>query len=137
MAFRVEYDSVNQILAIRFDGCVTDELLLSFYRVDAPKIIAATKFRASIVDFSEVTALEVAPATLRTLAWSEPIDQESSRPRVIVAPSDHIFGSARIFAAHGEDTRPSLHVVRTLRQAYAVLDVVHPQFAPSAQLGLA
>jgi hypothetical protein len=37
---------------------------------------------------------------------------------------------ARMFEILGEGTRPNLHVVRTLEEAYKVLDVREPQFEP-------
>jgi hypothetical protein len=43
------------------------------------------------------------------------------RPRVVIAPTDYKFGIARIFEIEGEPTRPSLHVVRSVREAWAIL----------------
>lgn len=130
MPYRIEIDSANQILMGRFEGQVTDQLLSDFYRYAAPKIIAATQFRGSIVDFSAVTSFDVTPETIRALAWSRPADSDFSRLRVIVAPAPKVFGLARMFASHGEETRPNLHVVRTMQQAYAVFGIIDPQFEP-------
>jgi hypothetical protein len=49
---------------------------------------------------------------------------------VFVAPTPHIFGMARRFEILGEETRPNWHVVRTLEEAYEVLDVRELQFEP-------
>lgn len=133
MAYRFELDSANRILRARFDGQVTDELFLEFYRVAVPAVVAATEYRASIVDFTHVTSFELTPETLRALAWSPPADPNSSRARVIVATTPGTFGLARMFAAYGENTRPNLHIVRSLEEAYEVLGVTECNFEPLAE----
>lgn len=130
MAFRFEFDSANKILMVRFEGRVTDEMVEEYYRMAAPRIISTLEFRGSITDFTDVMSLELSPQLVRALAWSNPVDMETSRPRVIVAPTANAYGLARMFALHGEDTRPNLHVVRSLAQAYAVLGVLKPEFKP-------
>ncbi|HKS79903.1 MAG TPA: hypothetical protein VJR23_00225 [Candidatus Acidoferrales bacterium] len=130
MPFRFEYDSANKIFLVRFEGRVTDEMVERFYHVDAPRVMAKLDFRGSIVDFSGVTSMEMTPALVRTLAWSDPLDIEAARARVIVAPTPHAFGLARMFSSHGEDTRPSLHVVGTFEHALAVLGVIKSEFQP-------
>ncbi|HTS11947.1 MAG TPA: hypothetical protein VMH00_07510 [Candidatus Limnocylindrales bacterium] len=130
MPFRFEFDSQNQILACRFRGRVTDEVLLDYYRDSGPRLMATMSFRASLLDFSDVTSFEVSPETIRGIAWAPPIDPEPERTRVIIAPSSKVFGLARMFALHGEDTRPNLHVVRKLEEAYALLGIIEPHFEP-------
>jgi len=130
MPFRFEFDSKNKILRTNFDGRVTDEDFEQFYRVAGPKIMASLEFRGAITDFTNVTSMEMTPELARALAWSAPLDQEASRPRIIVAPAASAYGLARIFSSHGEDTRPSLHVVRSLEQAYAILGITNAEFKP-------
>jgi len=128
MPFRFEFDAKNKIFLSRFTGQVTDPMVEDFYRVAAPKIMASLDFAGSIVDFSEVTSLELSPQLMRALAWSDPLDKEAARPRVIVAPTPISYGLARIFSSHGEETRPNLHIVRSMAQAYAVLGVINCEF---------
>lgn len=139
MGYRFELDSANRILRARFDGQVTDELFLEFYRVAVPAVVASTDYRSSIVDFTDVTSFELTPETLRALAWSPPADPKSARVRVIVAPTPSVFGLARMFAAYGEDTRPNLHIVRSLKEAFAVLGVTKCNFEllaePTSRIG--
>jgi hypothetical protein len=130
MPYSFYFDLGNRIVLARFEGRVTDELLTNFQRVGARKVVAAVDFRGTIIDFSEIDAFEVTAETVRVLAWEQPIDPDSSRPRVMVAPEDHVFGICRIFASHGEDTRPNLHIVRSMDHAYAILSVAKPQFEP-------
>jgi len=130
MPFRSEFDSLNKILMFRFDGRLTDAVMQEYYRVAAPGVIASIQFRASIVDFTDVNSFEVTPDLLRTLAWSKPIDTEAGRPRIVVAPSEIAYGLARLFASHGEETRPSLRIVRNLGQAFVALGVTNCEFTP-------
>lgn len=128
MAYSFEFDSANGILLARFRGQVTDEQLGEFYRVATPKLVAGLDFRGVINDFSEVTSFDVTPETVRALAWSQPAVADSSKIRIIVAPTPKVYGMARMFALHGEDTRPNLHVVQSLEHAYAVFGLINPKF---------
>lgn len=130
MAYSFEFDSASGILLARFRDQVTDGQLGEFYRVAIPKILAGREFRGVINDFSEVTSFDVAPETVRSLAWSQPAVADSSKIRIIVAPSPKLYGMARMFALHGEDTRPNLHVVQSLEHAYAVFGLINPKFEP-------
>ena len=48
--------------------------------------------------------------------------------RVVVAPQDFIFGMMRMLEILSERTRPELHVVRTMDEAYRLLLVESPEF---------
>lgn len=133
MSYSFYFDRENKIVLARFEGRVTDELLVDFQRVGARRVVATVEFRGTIIDFSGVTAFDVSTQTARMLAWEQPIDPDSSRPRVMVAPENHIFGICRVFASHGEDTRPNLHVVRSMEHACAIVGLVKPQFEPLPQ----
>lgn len=129
MPYQIVYDPTNRILRARFEGCVTEDELKEVYRLgqaQAPRIDP----HAGITDFSDVTTLAFSPETIYELATSTPIMPDPSRPVVFVAPTPHIFGMARMFEILGGETRPNLHVVRSLEEAYAVLDVREPQFEP-------
>lgn len=132
MPYSFYLDSDNGVVLARFTGRVTDEQFADFHRVGARRMLASLQFRGSIIDFSEVSSFEVAAETIRVIAWEPPIDPDPSRPRVIVAPEAFVFGLCRIFASHGEDTRPNLHVVRSFEHAYAILRVLQPKFEPVA-----
>lgn len=92
-----------------------------------------TNPRGSFTDFSGVSSFEVSPEAIRALAARAPADPLASRPRAIVAPTAQIFGLARMFELSGDATRPNLHVVRTTREAYALLGVTEPHFEPIEQ----
>jgi hypothetical protein len=127
MSYQFDFDSKNRILRCRLEGRVTDEILKEYYRV-ATEYAARIGPRAGITDFVAVTSFEVSPETIRELAGRAPVMPDPSRVLVVVAPSAYIFGMMRLFQLQGAHTRPNLHVVRTLREAWAVLGVQKPQF---------
>lgn len=130
MPYSFHFDAENRIVLARFTGALTDEEFTQFFRVGGRNVVATVDFRSMIIDFSELTSFDVSTETMRTIAWEEPIDTDISRPRVIIATEAHIYGLCRIYASHGEDTRPNLHVVRSLEHAYAILSVINPKFEP-------
>ena len=67
---------------------------------------------------------------MRDLARIKPIMPDPSRPVILIAPTPDLFGMGRMFELQGADTRPNLRVVRTGDEAYAILNVRDPQFAP-------
>jgi hypothetical protein len=129
MPYHFEVDSANKIACCRFSGRLTDKDLKECYQV-ASAICRVERPRAGLMDFSAVTSLKVSRAAVLELAKSSPIMPAPERIRVIIAEPLHIYGLARIFAFFGEDTRPNLHVVRSEKQAWAILGVGTPTFEP-------
>ena len=129
MPYRIEFDSSHQILRGQFEGRVTDEELKEFYQV-ATETVARIQPRGGIMDFSAVTSFEVSPDTIRGLAKLPPAMPDPRAPRVLIAPAPDIFGLARMFQFEGEETRPSLHVVRTSKEAGAILGIQQLNFEP-------
>jgi len=126
---RFEFDPVNNILLVRFEGRLTDEALGEFYR-KGQKYWAATDARAAISDYSSAE-WAVSAEFLRELTNQEPaVTNPAKRPRIVVAPTTVGFGMARMFQIVGERKRPLLKVVRTLDEAFAELGIQSPQFEP-------
>jgi hypothetical protein len=130
--FSFAFDYANQVFLVTFEGRVTDELILDFYRAAARLIVKMPELRGSIVDFTPISEFAVSPETIREVAWSPPVDTEASRPRVLVAPSAGALKLAWTFEKHGAETRPSLHIVKSMQHAYAVLGITNPKFEPLA-----
>jgi len=131
MPYHFDFDPKTRILRGTFEGHVTDDDLKTGYRV-AERYAAKTAAQRGLMDLSAATSFDVSPDTIRELAKSPPVFPDPSLTRVILAPSSQIFGMARMFELQGEGTRPSLHVVRTLAEAWAILGVQKPQFEPLA-----
>jgi hypothetical protein len=130
VGLRFEFDAENKILLVVFDGRLTDESLTEGYQ-EIRKYSTASDARAGIVDFSSVTEFAASSGLVRELARLDPaLPDAGHRPRCIVAPVTHIFGIARMFQIVGESKRPSLKVVRSIDEAFAVLGVHAPHFEP-------
>ena len=125
-----DFDLNNKIIRCRIDGVVTDETLKEYYRL-CSKHGAMNPTYAGIFDMSAVIFIAVSAQTIRELAMQPPACPDPDIPRVIVAGSDEMFGLARMFDLQGSQTRPNLHVVRTEREALAVLGVADARFSGS------
>ena len=80
-----------------------------------------------IVDRSGVTRFTVTARIIERIAKNESIDLSV---RAFLAPSDFIYGSIRMFQILSGKTCKKLHVVRTMPDAYKLLGIESPKFAP-------
>ncbi len=130
MACRFEFDPVNRILLLRFEGRLTDESATEIYG-GIRKYSTATDARAGIWDMSSVTEFAMSAECVRCLASQAPaMPDATNRPRIIAVTSPSGFGLARMFQILGESTRPLLDVVHTMDEALAGLGVQSPNFEP-------
>jgi hypothetical protein len=120
MAFAFDFDPIHKILRSTFSGRVSDRDLLNHQRVVA---LLATSLdpHFGVADLSGADPFEATSDGMRELAKLPPAMPHTNRPRVIIAPSDYAFRMARIFEVEGKTTRPNLHVVRSVREASAIL----------------
>jgi len=129
MAYHFEFDAANRILRSWFDKRVDARALREYYLM-AAKYDALARPRAAVLDFTLVSVFDVSPETIRDLAELAPAFPDPKCERIIIAPSSQIFGLARMFQLHGQDTRPNLHVVRTAEEAWALLGAKDVRFEP-------
>lgn len=129
MPYHFEFDSIHRILRCHLEGRVSDEELREYYG-EQEKYSVQQDPLGGILDMSAVTSLEVSPKTIRELAKSPPAMPNPGRPRVIIATSPPVFGVARMFEMQGQETRPNLHVVRSEKEALAILGVTETKFEP-------
>jgi hypothetical protein len=129
MAYQFEFDATNQVLCCRFSGHINSRFMESF-SADARQHTASLGPRAVVFDFSAVTSSEVLSSAVLALAEAPPVVSDPTCPRVVVAPAPLIFGLARMFQIRGESSRPRLEVVRSLTEAWALLNVQDPHFEP-------
>jgi hypothetical protein len=127
MASYFDFDIKNKIIRCRVEGIVTDRSLREHYRTIAQHGAERPTY-SGILDMSGVVSFNVSAATVRQLAQLPPAIPDPNIPRVIVAGSNQMFGLARMFEIQGSDTRPNLHVVRTEKEALAILGVTAPDF---------
>jgi len=128
MSFVLEFDAKDNILRITPRGCLTDAILADVYATVTSYVASHPPCRG-ILDLSEVTQFEVSSNAIRRLARISPAFP-AGYMRVLVAPKGHVYGMARMFQILTEETRPDLHIVRTIDEAHALLRVESPEFTP-------
>ncbi len=126
MAFVIEFDARNNILRLTLEGYVSDAILMDAYAAVA-RCAASRPACRGIVDITGVTKFDVSSHVVRQLAGTAPAIP-APQMRIFVAPSPVVYGMARMFQTLGEETRSNLHIVRTLDEAYRLLEVESPQF---------
>jgi hypothetical protein len=124
----LDFDAKNNILRGAIDGPMTGAILLELYETGVKYMSSHPPCRG-ILDFSRVTDFEVNGEAIRLVASSPPAFP-AGYMRVLVIPQTFIYGLARMFQLLGEKTRPELHVVRTMEEAFHLLGVDSPEFHP-------
>jgi hypothetical protein len=130
MPYLFEFEPVHSILRCTISGHVDDRELLECYG-RAVRCVQQTDPATAIVDLTPIDSIDISPATVQSLARSDPAFHPS-RPKFIVAPTDHLFGMSRMYQLVGERIRPRLQVVRSLDEVYLALGVkdLHFQSVP-------
>ena len=127
----VDFDAANNILRATIEGQITGEILLNFHDV-ATKYLAAHPRCRVILDLSPVTEFAVSSEAIRRLAAAPLLLGSAGDMWILVIQKDVIYGLARMFQILTE-TKGSyceLHVVRTMDEAYELLQVKCPAFRP-------
>ncbi|MGD0305980.1 MAG: hypothetical protein ABSC71_14240 [Candidatus Acidiferrales bacterium] len=127
MSHKFDFDLTHKIIRARVEGVVTDESLKEYYATVSKYGRRHPTF-SGICDMSAVSFVAISAETVRTLAKLPPAIPNPDIPRCIVAGSPAMFGMARMFELEGGETRPNLHVVRSEREAFAILGIIKPKF---------
>lgn len=127
MSVLFDFDLIHKVIRAQIEGIVTDESLKQYYE-SLSRLAHQNPAFSGLCDMSAVSFLAVSSDTIRGLAKLPPAVPDPDIPRCIVAGSPAMFGMARMFELEGAETRPNLHVVRTEREAFAILGIVVPQF---------
>jgi hypothetical protein len=123
-----EFAEVSRVLRMTLDGELTDEALLDAWS-QAMTVAASLPPYNTIVDLSGVTSVHISSSVVANISQSPPFRPDQPA-RVLVATRDVTFGMARMFQMRSEGTRTNLHVVRSVEEAYRVLGIEAPVFAP-------
>jgi len=123
-------DETRQVLFERFEGVITDEVLLARY-LQALEWNAIHQYHVGITDFTPIAGMEVTAKAVRRIASYPPIIPNDDRRKVVVvAPQDEAFGMVRMFGMLGSATRDRVDVVRTMAEAYQVVGVESLELRP-------
>jgi hypothetical protein len=128
VALVVDFDARNNILRGTLEGRMTRGILLDLYAA-AAKYMASHPPCRGILDFSGATGFKVSSDAIRQVSAAPPVFP-AGYMLVLVTPKDLIYGLARMFQILSEKTRPDLQVVRTMDEAYRLLQVKSPEFRP-------
>ena len=132
MSYSFEYNLAKGILRCRLSGHVTDDVFRDFFREGASCAVRMQP-SAGVVDLSEVTSFNVSSRTIEEVARTAPAVDDPSLKRIVIAASPDTFGMMRMFEIEAEQNRPDIHVVRSEREAWAILAVQSPNFRPFEQ----
>jgi hypothetical protein len=116
----VKIDKLRKIVISTFYGDVTGEELLRH----GAKIQSDPDFNpaySEIVDLSGVASFVVSEQTLASMANTRSLYQDEAI-HIVIAPAEREFRMARNYQELARTTRPNFHVVRSLQQAYAVIE---------------
>ncbi len=126
MGHQLEIDRESGVSRMLYFDEVTDEELASVGK-QTPALVEAFAPKAVILDFSSVVKFRVTSRFVTSLAHL-PGPVPEGIMTMVVAPGDFTYGMARMFEILRNS--PNLHVVRTVEEAYSVLEISNPTFVP-------
>ena len=126
MPYRFEFDVEHKLLLIVLEGDILVRDVEPF-NGHIRQRVEELKPSSAIADFSGVTSFDVAGDTLRRAA-GQPAPFPVETPRYIVAPSDYLYGMARMYQLAANRPQEKLQVVRAMKEALSALGVQNPNF---------
>jgi hypothetical protein len=126
MPHHFEFDIEHKILRLVLKGDLEGE---EFLRLNAEIHAQAERWQpvAGISDGIAIANLNVSSQTLRSVAL-QGSPYPTGIPRYIIAPTDYLFGMARMYELMGNHSEGKLQVVRSLEEALAHLGVSNANF---------
>lgn len=126
MPYHFEFDSKHRILLLAYDGEVQGEDVGNA-NLEMAEHVARLKPSIGMADLSAVKTLDVSAGTLRSAA-RQPSAYPDETPRFIVAPTDYLFGMARMYEIMADRPPGKLRVVRSRKEALATQGVREAKF---------
>lgn len=126
MSYRIEFDSGQAIVRLAFRGLVSEALFLEGTEAGRD-VVRNRRAKGVIVDFTSAQGFDFPASFLRNYAASTTAVLPSSA-RVLVAPSDAIYGLARLFEIYRDPHDSDTNVVRSIEEAYSFLEIAPPDF---------
>jgi hypothetical protein len=127
MGFFLEFDAPSETVRVVFNETVSTADLAGSVYAALRAFVASHPHCQAIADFSGVKQFNVPSDLIRDRA-AMPAAMPHGKLFVMVAPQDHIFGLSRMFASFADQTRPHIRVVRTMDEAYRLLEICEPHF---------
>ena len=127
MKYVIDLDPTHQVLRLTVTGTVTDQASREAY-ASLSHFAATGGPYALILDLSGVTSNQLSVETLWDLAKKPPA-VPLGRPHVVAAPRPEDYGVARMFELLRDGMCGQLHVVRSVDEAYTILEVSPEDFS--------
>lgn len=126
MPHHFEFDSQHKILRLVLEGEIEGD---EFLHLNAEIRAHAQLLHplAGITDGTGIAHFKITTQVLRTAAL-QGSPYPDATPRYLVAPTDYLFGLARMYELVGDHSERKLQVVRRLEEALSDLGVAQAKF---------
>ena len=123
MPFAVKFVEDGTGIIFEGSGLLTEEELIEVRQLLQATPAAMGRLSFGIVDLESVVELRLDHSGVRRLAGMDEIlaGLAANMAVVVVAPSDHMFGIARMWEAHADGTGWPIMVVRSRSEAHVWL----------------
>jgi hypothetical protein len=115
----LDFDPEHRVLSVTLTGVLTEAGYLAAHE-NVTRFMQAEGPCHGIIDFRGVSKLDISADFVRTVAEGPPAFPVNTI-RVCVAPQPVIYGMIRMFQMIGAETKAGVHVVKTMKEACALL----------------
>ncbi len=127
MPYHFEFDVEHKVLLVVPEGEIVAQDVATF-NDSVRQRVSDLQPVGAIIDCSGVTGFNLPGEVLRKAA-QPPAPFPADTPRFVVAPTDYLFGMARMYELSAARPKEMLKVVRSMEEALARLGVQNPRFA--------
>jgi len=127
LTFGFQFDSAHRVMRCTFTGPITYEGLREYCKAVALHIRRADPV-AVVLDFTPASTSKLFYGTVKALVDLQSGVPDRSPRQFIVAPTESLYGFARMYQILAEQTHPRLQVVHSLAEAYAAMRIEAPNF---------
>jgi hypothetical protein len=126
MPFSTSVDVAHETVLIHFHGTVTVEDF-SRGRAELADLPGWSPWFAHVFDLTGISKIDLPTDALRAMATAPPMFDKAAQQVLIASPGTLAFGLARMFQTFGTAQRPNVHIVSSLKEAYAVVEQNRPK----------
>lgn len=119
MGFHLEHDAPNGIFLLKFEGKVTDRVILDAFDT-LKKCWDRFDDMAYISDCTQVTEVPVSAETIEAIADHKPVIPPTFYI-IVVAPQGVVYALSRMFQVLTVESRPTFQVVHTMDDALKLM----------------
>jgi hypothetical protein len=124
--FNLQFDPTHKILLVTFGTVATKASGMAAY-VAVRAFVLEHSPGSCIVDLSAIEASELSAEAVKSFAALPTVFPAGSLI-ILVANKAELFAMCRMYQTLREECQPNLHVVHSLEEAYALLNLKSPDF---------